>query len=129
MSPRSGMGGLGSGTVVRRRVTRMSPVKKLEEPAPVVGDELAPIAVNEAKDKCKAIKKRSAAKGKAKAVMLDDESSDEEFMPDPTSPTLNKNKRRRTALNITDSPTATSARPSRTAPLLTPTPAYVPIVT
>jgi hypothetical protein len=125
MSPRSGIGGLGSGTVVRRRVTGMSPVKKLEELAPVVVDEQAPIVVDGAKDKGKAIKKRSAAKGKGKIVMLDDESSDEEFMPDPTSPTSNKNKRRRTALNITDSPTATSARPSRTAPLPAATPAYV----
>jgi hypothetical protein len=113
----SGMGGLGSGSVVRRRVPSMSPVKKMQGPEPAV--------VGDAKDKGKAIKKRATAKGKSKVIMLDDESSDEEFMPDPTSPTSKKNKRRRTTLNITDSPTATSARPSRTAAHLVPTPAYI----
>jgi hypothetical protein len=121
----SGMGGLGSGTVVRRRVTGMSPVKKLEATEAVVVDELASIVIDEAKDKGKAVKKRPAAKGKAKVVMLDDGSSDEEFMLDPTSPTSNKNKRKRTQMNITDSPTATSARPSRTAPIPAHAPAYV----
>jgi hypothetical protein len=82
------------------------------------------LSVDASKNKGKAVsKKRPATKAKSKVVVLDQESSDDEFKPDPTSPTANK--RRRTTLNITDSPTATSARPSRTAPLSAPTPAYV----
>jgi hypothetical protein len=95
-----------------------SPVKKTEKPVVDMA-----LSVDGSKDKGKAVKKRSAAKGKSKAVVLDQESSDDDFMPDPTSPT--SNKRRRTTLNITDTPTATSARPSRTAPLSAHTPAYV----
>ncbi|KAH7069787.1 hypothetical protein BKA63DRAFT_519559 [Paraphoma chrysanthemicola] len=58
----------------------------------------------------KPLPKKRPAKGKAK-VDLSDESSDDDFAPDPTSPTTHK--RRRTTLHITDTPTATSARPHR----------------
>jgi hypothetical protein len=114
-------GGIGSSTVPRRLVPGVgnSPIKKTEE-----SEIDVTISADRVKDKGNAAsKKQAVAKGKAKVVILDEESSDDDSMPDPTSPTLNK--RRRTTLNITDTPTATSARPSRTASLSAPTPAYV----
>jgi hypothetical protein len=66
--------------------------------------------------------KRRPAKPKSKSI-LSDESSGDDFIPDPASPT--SNKRQRTALTMTDTPTATSARPSRTAPLSATTPTYI----
>ncbi|KAF2825285.1 hypothetical protein CC86DRAFT_419164 [Ophiobolus disseminans] len=67
--------------------------------------------------------KKRAAKSKPSRLALQDASSGDDFMPDPGSPT--SHKRRRTALTITDTPTATSARPSRTTPATSTHPTYV----
>lgn len=115
MSP----GGLGSGGgVVRRRVLGMMTAPVVKKEMEEEGSE------NKEKDKGKgkgvAGKKRPAPK---KMGILHDESSDDEFNPDPASPTTHK--RRRTTLTITDSPTATSTRPSRTAPITTSHSSYI----
>ncbi|KAF1912133.1 hypothetical protein BDU57DRAFT_533038 [Ampelomyces quisqualis] len=129
MSP-GGLGsGLGSGGgFVRRRVLGSfgtTPpgvaVKKEEEDGD--GDVLM-----EEKGKGKVVAKPAASKKrpapkKSKTTVLD-ESSDDEFNPDPASATTNK--RRRTTLTITDSPTATSARPSRTVPTSSAHLTYIP---
>jgi hypothetical protein len=66
--------------------------------------------------------KKRLARSKPKMAVTED-SSDDDFMLDPASPI--SHKRRRTTFTITDTPTATSARPSRNAPLLATTLAYV----
>lgn len=58
----------------------------------------------------KSASKKRTAKSHPKSVS-DEESSGDDFRLESMSPT--QNKRRRTALNLTDTPTATSARPSR----------------
>jgi hypothetical protein len=124
MSP-GGLGsgfGLGSGRKVTRRV-----VGALESPTPPpksanrkgaeeeeIDEEMAEVREQVmGKGKKPSTKKRATGK-KSKQVLDEDESSDDDFMPDPKSPT--SHKRRRTTLAITDTPTATSARPSRTGP-------------
>lgn len=66
--------------------------------------------------------KKRTAKPKPKALLVDDSSNDE-FDPELASPTASK--RRRTTLGLTDSPTATSARPSRRLPASKSTHVYV----
>jgi hypothetical protein len=66
--------------------------------------------------------KKRPAKSKAKPNHSD-ESSDDDFAPDPSSPT--SHKRRRTTIHITDTPTATSARPHRRPAPTTTLPTYI----
>jgi hypothetical protein len=125
MSP-GGLGsglGLGSGSAVRRMIapiatgTETPPrmvLKNDDEKMVDIEDEKVEVEVKtKGKGKEKASSKKRPVKSKLKAT-TQDESSDDNFMPDPASPT--SHKRRRTAPAITDTPTATSARPSRAAP-------------
>lgn len=128
MSP-GGLGGdLGSGLVSGRKVTRRV-LGQVGSPSPTpnerqnVDDEgededvIMTTMQEKGKAKAKAVAKpanKKRATGKKSTLIVTEESSDDDFMPDPTSPT--SNKRRRATLTITDTPTATSARPSRTAP-------------
>lgn len=117
MSP-SGLGsGLGSGAAVVRR--QLIGMKRTPTPTPALP---ALMRKREDEDKME-VDVETNAKGKkpvtgkkrpvkAKAAVLD-ESSDDDFIPDPESPSA---KRSRTKIMITDIPTATSARPTRTAP-------------
>jgi hypothetical protein len=124
--------GLGSGGAVRRRVIGLggapAPPQFMKEASAVIEDaQMADAASSspasaagvKAKGKAKATpapsagKKRSA-KSKPKPILVNESSDDDDFMPDLASPTTHK--RRRTELAITDTPTATSARPSRKAP-------------
>jgi hypothetical protein len=113
-------GGIGTGESVRRRVIDLtkSPVPKhVKEESP---DHEEPVEDVKGKGKGKAV---ATKKRPAKPVLWDDSSDD--FALDPTSPT--SNKRRRLGMSgITDSPTATSMRPSRTAAHSTSAPKYVP---
>jgi hypothetical protein len=131
MSP-GGLGGvLGSGLGSGRKMARraVGALRSLTPtPTPKVAkrksveeqeiDEQEDPVMTEAQEKGKGRGKKSASKKRAKgkkALLVEEESSDDDdFRPDPTSPT--SHKRRRTTLSITDTPTATSARPSRTAP-------------
>lgn len=116
MSP-GGLGsGLGSGSsAVRRKVVGKIGSSPSISPTPAkdAGDdedmEEGPV---EPKGKAKKVLpgKKRAAKSKP---AVSDESDDDDFRPDLASPTASK--KRRTTLAITDTPTATSARPSRTA--------------
>lgn len=116
MSP-GGLGsGLGSGSgVVRRKVVGKMCASPSPSPAPSrVADEVMVDgdAQPKAKDKKTSAGKKRVVKSKA---ALSDESDDDDFMPNLASPTANK--KRRLTLAITDTPTATSARPSRSVPL------------
>lgn len=145
MSPGGlGLGALGSGGAVRRRAIGIAgtPTREAKEESmggdgdvkmANTGPESAGRGVTgKGKEKAvpapataptsKAASKKRAAKSKPKPTLVE-ESSDDDFRPDPTSPT--SNKRRRTTLAITDTPTATSARPSRTAPASATHPTYV----
>jgi hypothetical protein len=132
-SPRSG---LGSAKAKRRTLVGMtgSPAQDVKKDDGAneddVDDNSAPGLEGKGKGKGPAVpvltarsaSKKRTAKPKSKALLVGD-SSDDEFDPDMTSPTASK--RRRTTLGLTDSPTATSARPSRRLPASTTTPAYV----
>ena len=113
---------------VRREVS-MSGDAKMATPGPESSgkgkgkEKAAPAPVPAPAPTAKAAGKKRAAKVKPSKPVIQDESSDDDFMPDPASPT--SNKRRRTALTITDTPTATSARPSRAAPASATHPTYV----
>ncbi|KAH5278210.1 hypothetical protein HBI70_084340 [Parastagonospora nodorum] len=128
MGTPGGLGsGLGSGKVVRRRLLDMpgSPTPAPgRTPARQHDDEQMMGAGEKGTTKGKgkasatakpASKKRIVSSRKSKAIIENDSSGDD-FMPDPTSPT--SRKRHRTTLHITDTPTATSARPSRTGPTM-----------
>jgi hypothetical protein len=130
MSPGGLGGGLGSGLGSGRKVTRRV-VGSLGSPTPtptpkvakrkgieeVEIDEQENLVMAGAQEKGKGKGKKPASKKRAKGkkvLLVEEESSDDDFRPDPRSPT--SHKRRRITLAITDTPTATSARPSRTAP-------------
>jgi hypothetical protein len=127
MSP-GGLGlgmGLGSGGTVRRTIAPMAGgmgtpprmvLKKEDEKKG--GEKMVDVDVEtefktKGKGKGKPSSKKRSSKSKTKPA-TQDESSDDDFQPDPASPI--SHKRRRTAPTITDTPTATSARPYRTAP-------------
>ena len=133
MGTPGGLGsGLGSGRVVRRRLLDMSGSPTPAPASPTPTPARMPASQDDDKQMMGA-EEKSAAKGKGKAsasakpaskkrivsgrkskAIIEDGSSGDDFMPDPTSPT--SRKRHRTTLHITDTPTATSARPSRTGP-------------
>ncbi|KAL5117321.1 hypothetical protein ACEQ8H_004766 [Pleosporales sp. CAS-2024a] len=135
VSPRGLSSSLSSGRVVRQKVVdlvKSGVPKAMRTPAAastteggreeehVAGggaEEMSSIVKGKAKAVIKpASKKRAVGANKSKpvVVVMDHQSSDDDFVPDTTSPT--HNKRRHTTLHITDTPTATSARPSRSAP-------------
>jgi hypothetical protein len=106
---------LGSRKVERRVLGMQGSPTSAPSPTPVRKDNDTQEDV-EAREKTvkRASRKRMASGKKSKAVMEDESDEDDDFMPDPASPI--SHKRRRTTHNITDTPTATSARPSRTIP-------------
>jgi hypothetical protein len=113
-------GGIGTGESVRRRLvdpTQSPAPKDVKMESPDDDESMEDTKVT-GKGKAVATKKRPT-----KRVSRDD--SSDEFVADPTSPTTNK-RRRLGMAGITDSPTATSMRPSRTAAQSTPAPKYVP---
>lgn len=134
MGTPGGLGsGLGSGRVVRRRLLLDMPGSPTPAPASPTPTRARMPARQDDDEQMMGAEEKSAAKGKGKAsasakpagkkrivsgrkskAIIEDESSGDDFMPDPTSPT--SRKRHRTTLHITDTPTATSARPSRTGP-------------
>lgn len=89
-------------------------------------EDLVPSSSGKGKEKAvsstgKSTAKKRAAKSKPRAILVDD-SSDDEYTFGENSPTVNK--KRRFVMGLTDSPTATSARPSRRTSV--PNHAYVP---
>jgi hypothetical protein len=111
-------GGIGTGEAVRRRLLGMKISPAPEDINKELQDQEEKVGGVKGKGKAVASKKRTASK-----VVVYDDSSDD-FTIDAASPTANK-RRRTGASGITDTPTATSTRPSRTASHSTTAPIYI----